>query len=158
MALTTGDVLNYQIADRMPLFYLWRAIWRFCYDRKSCAFYHEIEMKKEIHKWKSIVDYQKKIKYEKFGVKKETGSLVDEIERQIEIMEDVLIFFETGIWNSTDIDRPFALDTVHIHNLDYRKIPMCIYFFPEVKKDLKKGQEALKTNMDENPQDYANGN
>ena len=163
MPVSINDVLNYQIADRMPLFNLWRAVWRYVYDKKNCPLLFYKELEKEILKWNAIVQYQKKIKFERFGKQEGDnkpvglkGDFVDEIEFQIGRMCQVLRWDETNEWHGEDTARPFSKYTVERHKLDYHKLPMCVMFFPEFqdKEGYKRGQEALEQNKKDNPQDY----
>lgn len=163
--MTPNDVLNYQIADRMPLYFLWRAVWKLFYDRDNCKFGHQSKIEEEITKWNSIVKYQKKIVFEKYGPQPEIdnkplgtkGTFVDEMEFQLCRMCQVLVYGETGEWQGEDDHKPFSLETVLRHSLDYRKLPMCVTVFPEsiTKEGIERGQQALKKNMEDQPELYS---
>jgi hypothetical protein len=143
----------------MPIFYLWRGIWRFIFDEKGCPFGFRKELETEILKWDRIIKYQKKIRHEKYGPTPsdnapvgKKGNVIDEFEYQIGLMCKHLVDNEAGYWD-------YHKDTLRIHNIDYRKSIHCQNWFPEFEIDFKKGQAALEQAKRDNPQDYLeNGN
>jgi hypothetical protein len=141
----------------MPIIYLWRAIFKYIFDKDHCAFNHRQEIEKEILKWDKIVKFQQKIRHEKYGPTDsdknpvgQKGNVIDEIEYQVGMMCKTLVDNENGYWD-------YHRDTLRIHNIDYRKSIHCQDWFPEFKVDFKKGQEALKEAQKENPDDYNSG-
>ncbi len=103
--MTPNEVLFYHSTpDKvMPIYYLWRAVWRFVFDENGCPPHHRSEVEKEIMKWNNIVQYQKKIRYEKFGPNWQNsnpvgqkGNPIDEIEFQVGMMCKTLVEKESG--------------------------------------------------------------
>ena len=159
---TPKEVLDFQVSRRMPIMYMWRAIWKYFYDEKSCGTNHLKEIEKEILGWHEIVDEQKRISFERFGQKLSDkgdgtdGNFIAEVEFQLSIMCRILVYKETGNWGEDDSYRPFSEETVRIHELDYRALPLCIQFFPEVRtrEGLERGQSALEANKKDQPHLY----
>ena len=156
MSITQLEQFNKDSRDRMPIWYLWRAVWRFIFDEYSCGVNHQMEMQSEILKWKAVVDYQKKIRIEKYGAEAgfslecgKNGNIIDEIEYNIMAMSNFLVKNEFGGFDRTK-------DLLRIHKIDYKRYVLCKDFFPECadKDGEKKGQEALKANMAEFPELY----
>jgi len=142
----------------MPIIYLWRAIWKFVFDIDHCAFDHRKEIEKEILKWTDIINFQKKIRSDRHGKKWDEGStdkvgqkgnVIDELEYQIGMMCKTIVDNEQGLWD-------YHVDTLRIHNIDYRKSIHCSQWFPEVQDPLRfeRGAENLKRAQEENPEDY----
>jgi len=156
MSTTPLDQFKHDSKDRMPLPLLWRAVWRFIFDEFSCGLNHQIEMQKEILKWHQVVQYQKKIRTESFGPGAvglnevgKNGNIIDEIEYNIMAMSHFLVKNEHGGFDRTK-------DLLRIHKIDYKRFTLCKEWFPECqdKDGEKKGQEALKANMEQFPEQY----
>ena len=160
--MTPNEILLKQCRpdNVMPIYFLWRAIWRWVFDEISCPFNHRSEIEKEIIKWNQIVQYQKKIRSEQYGQTESDvlavgtkGNLIDELEYQIGMMCKTLVENEEGLWNNSK-------DTLRIHKIDYKQSIHCNQYFPEFKnKDgKKKAEEALKQNMLDHPEYYIKEN
>jgi hypothetical protein len=158
MSETPNEILFKQASpDKvMPIFYLWRAVWRFVFDEKTCPFNHRSEIEREIIKWNDIVQYQKRIRHEKYGPTEsdkepvgKKGNIIDELEYQVGMMCKILVENEEGNWE-------YHKDTLRVHRIDYKKSIHCNEWFPEVqdKDRFKRGQANLKKAKEQNPEDY----
>jgi len=156
MGTTPLEQFQKDSRNRMPIHYLWRAVWRFIFDEYSCGLNHQSEMQNEILKWNQVVQYQKKIRVESFGPNAngteqvgKNGNIIDEIEYNIMAMSSFLVKNEFGGFDRTK-------ELLRIHKIDYKRYTLCREWFPESqdKDGVKKGQEALKKNMEEFPEYY----
>lgn len=143
-------------SDRMPLIDLWRLVFKFTFDKKSCGYTTKSIIEENIIKWNNLVLHQKKILTARLGpgfdgyapVGKK-GSLLDEIEFQVGNISLWVVREEKG-------ELQNMVDTYARNKIDYRLAePMC-KVFPECAKlrDFDKGREALKLAMKANPEDY----
>lgn len=141
----------------MPIFQLWRAVWRWVFDEINCPLRHRQEVEKEILKWDNIVKTQKRIRLQKYGpqavgVNLPTGTKgnpIDELEYQVGMMCKTLVDNENGLWDH-------ARDTLRIHHIDYKRSIHCKKWFPECQDPdaAKKGQAILEQHKKDNPEDY----
>jgi hypothetical protein len=145
------DTLN-----RRPIHLLWRDCWKWIFDEFSCSLAHQQILENEIVKWNEVVQYQKKIRTERFGEGAgfsqqvgKNGNVIDEIEYNIQAMCHFLVKNEHGFMQSTK-------DTLRLHQIDYKRYILCKEWFPECQdaKGKEKGQAALKANMEEFPEFY----
>jgi hypothetical protein len=156
MRTTFNDQFRSDSKDRMPIWFLWRGIWRFIFDEISCGINHQRIINDEIMKWNNVVQYQKKIRTESYGPEAvgtlepgKNGNYIDEIEYNIQRMAHFLVKNEHGGFDRTK-------DLLRIHNIDYKRFILCKDWFPECQdpKSQEKAQAALKANMEEFPEYY----
>ena len=142
--------------NRRPIHLLWRDVWKFIFEEFSCGLAHQQIMQNEIIKWNEVVQYQKKIRTEIFGDKAgfseqvgKNGNIIDEIEYNIMAMSHFLVKNEYGQMQRTK-------DLLRLHHIDYKRYILCKEWFPECQDPdgKKKGQAALKANMEEFPEFY----
>lgn len=142
-------------AERMPILDLWRLIFKFTFDKKSCAHSAQKTIETELLKWNGFVKMQKAREIEKYGLTSDftpvgtKGSVLDELEYQVGYMCSWLVREENG-----DFQR--LVDTYTRAKIDYRLAePMC-KVFPDCKhlRNPKRGQEYLKQNMKDYPEHY----
>jgi hypothetical protein len=160
MNATPNDQFKSDSKDRMPIWFLWRGIWRFIFDKRSCGLNHQTIINSEIMKWYAVVQYQKKIRTEKWGpdavgIQKvgTNGNYIDELEYNLQAMSHFLVKEENGLFERTK-------DLLRIHQIDYKRFDLCKQWFPEAAdpKAKEKAQAALKANMDEFPHLYPQNN
>ena len=154
--MTPDELLAFSGAKRIPVYFLWRAIWRWVFDEFRCPYSHRSEIEKEILAWNNIITEQKRIRLEKFGPQWQTtapvgekGNHIDELEYQIGMMCKVLVENEAGGWE-------YHKDTLRVHGIDYRQSIHCNQWFPECQdpKRFERGQAHLKQAMIDHPEDY----
>lgn len=144
--------------DRMPLMELWRLIFKFTFDKKSCAYSTKQTIETNLLKWNDLIKYQKRILTEKFGpgfdgyvpVGKK-GSVLDEVEYQVGMMCSWVVREENG-------DFEYKIETFKKAGIDYRLAEPMSKAFPECNKlrNFRRARAALKQAMKDNPQDYTN--
>lgn len=143
--------------ERMPLQDLWRLIFKFTFDKKSCAYTTKTTIETHLLKWNGLVKYQKQILTAKLGAGFDgyapigrKGSWLDEAEYQLGLMCSWVVKEERGEFIG-------KVATFARAKIDYRLAePMC-KVFPECAKlrDFKSGRDALNKAMKDHPEDYA---
>jgi hypothetical protein len=138
----------------MPVVLIWRGIWKWIFDERSCSLDHRKILEEEILKWNDIIIFQKRLRLTKYGPTEsdsnptgQKGNVIDELDYQIRMMCKTLVDNEEGLWD-------YHKDTLRIHNIDYRKSIHCKFWFPEIPTDYAKGQANLEAAKRENPEDY----
>lgn len=143
--------------DRMPLHDLARLILKFIFDRKSCSLGTQSTIETNILNWYKIVQIQKRITAEKYGLTSTDfqpvgtkGSLIDEIEFFLQTISFWLVQDEKGGY-----DKLKGLWKQH--KIDYRKTQRFGWLYPEqyTKEGFDKAREHLRKAMEQNPDDYA---
>lgn len=149
-------LLQINSKDRMPLFDLWRLIFRFTFDKKSCAFTAKQTIENHLLKWNDLIRFQKKIMTDKFGPGYDgyvaigkKGSILDEIEYQVGLMCSWVVREEKGEFQS-------KVEAFKRASIDYRLAEPACKVFPECNglRNYARGREALIRAMKVNPEDY----
>lgn len=140
--------------DRLPIYHLWRLIFKYTFDKKNCSPNAHKIIEQEVLKWNKLVITQNKIKNDRFGPAIDShisvgkkGTVLDEIEYQVGLMASWVRDEERGDFRS-------RIDSYKRAGIDWRKCKPMDRFFPEVKKNFAAGQLALKQNMKDNPEHY----
>lgn len=148
------QILNFK-KNRMSLYDLWRLIFKYTFDKKSCGYSTQSVINDHIMSWYHHIEEEKKKELQKYGLSASftaigrKGSILDEHDYQIKLMSDWVVKEEGGFFEK----RVMAYERAKI---DYRLAePMC-KVFPECSKlrDFKSGIQALKKAMKDNPEDY----
>lgn len=154
--ISPNEQFQKDITNRKPIAILWRDVWRWIFDEINCPLAHQQIMQNEIVKWNQVVQYQKKIRTDRFGEKAgfseqvgKNGNVIDEIEYNIQAMCHFLVKNEHG-----QMDR--TKDLLRLHRIDYKTYVLCKEWFPECQdpKGKEKGEAALKQNMKDFPENY----
>lgn len=148
-------ILQINSPDRMPLVDLWRLIFKFTFEKKACSYTAKQTIETNVIKWSNLINAQKKIIAERFGLEGnfvpvgKKGSVLDEIEFQVGNMCQWIVKEEKG-------EFQHLVDTYGRNKIDYRLAQPMAKVFPECAKlrDFKGGLEALKRAMKDNPEDY----
>lgn len=143
--------------SRLPILPLWRLIFRFTFDKKTCAYNTKKIIEEQLLKWHSFIQANKKSELEKFGLDPETqftpvgqkGSILDEFEYQLVMMRQ---------WVRDEEEDKFRhkIETYIRSNTDYRLVKPMAFAFPECSglRNTDRGLAHLRQAMKDNPQDY----
>lgn len=145
--------------ERMALVPLWRLIFKFTFDKKSCAHTTKKTIEDQLLKWNGFVQINKARELEQFGLDPDSqfvpvgqkGSILDECEYQLGLMCSWVVREEK------DEFLP-KVDAYKRANVDYRMCePMC-KVFPEITKNrnFERGHRALIQNIRDFPEIYRN--
>lgn len=141
-------------SEVLPLFDLWRMIYKFTFDKKNCAYRTQSMINEHLLKWAEILQFQQRIQKE---------SKVPIIGEQVHILD--MIVEEHGtmcLWvvKEEKGELEHLVETYKRGGIDYRLAdPMC-KVYPECAKlrNFKKARAALDQAMKDNPEDYQKEN
>jgi hypothetical protein len=151
-------LINVNDKIRMPIKFLWQLIFTYTFDKKSTGHMTKDIIGMQLTKWNGFIEINKAYRADKLGIDPEMakipvglkGDVIDEMEYQLQMMCSWVVREEK------DEFKP-RVELFKKHKIDFRLVePMC-FAFPEhaSKRNMKKGEVALKAAMKANPQDYA---
>lgn len=154
-------LINVHDKSRIPIKYLWQLIFTYTFDKKSTGHMTKQTISKQLCKWNGFIEINKARELEQYGLDPEMasvpigrkGSVLDEMEYQLQLMCSWVVKEEKGEFES-------RVELFRKHKVDFRLAePMCAVF-PEFakKRNMARGQNALKEAMKANPQDYGTPN
>lgn len=142
---------------RMPIQVLWRLIFIFTFDKERTADCTKGIIEQQLMKWDDFIKTNKRIRQDKFKLDPQTeyapvgkkGDILDELEYQLGNMCSWVVREENGEFTP-------KVDNYKKHGIDYRLCQPMSFAFPECHqlRDIKRGEEALKANMEEYPEIY----
>ena len=140
--------------ELMSINNIWRLILRRIFNPKKAGESDLYLIEHNIEKWKAVCDGHNSKVYDAFGDKAfeqavgRRGSIIDEIEYQLQEMCKMLVNDEKGLLESKK-------ETYRVHHIDYRKVYPNI--FPEcipTPAEKAQAQGYLKRAMKEHPDEY----
>jgi inner membrane protein involved in colicin E2 resistance len=155
-------LINVKDASRMPLKHLWQLIFTFTFDKKSCGHMTKDVIGRQLMKWHDFIEINKKRELEAYGLDPEMslvpigkkGSVLDEMEYQLQLMSSWVVREEAGEFIP-------KVELYKKNNIDFRlSQPACMVFeeYARARRNPAKGAEALKVNMADKPEQYADTN
>lgn len=154
-------LINVHDKSRMPIKYLWQLIFTFTFDKKTTGHMTKDIISQQLFKWNDFIQLNKKRRADELGIVPEManvpvglkGDVIDEMEYQLMLMCSWVVREEKGEFQT-------KVDLYKKHKIDFHLVePMCTVFPEHAKKrNLAKGQAALKAAMKANPEDYSDPN
>lgn len=154
-------LINVKDASRMPIKYLWQLIFIYTFAKETTGHMTKDVIGKQLMKWNEFIDINEKRELEMYGLDPNTalipigkkGSVLDEMKYQLMLMCSWVVREEKGEFTP-------RVELYKKHKIDFHLAePMC-HVFPEHAKNrnMAKGLDALKKNMEDNPEQYSNPN
>lgn len=145
--------------ERMPIFVLWRLIFKFTFDKNNCAHTTKKTIEDQLLKWNGFIQVNKARELDTYGLDPDTqytpvgrkGSVLDEMEYQLGLMCSWVVRDEKNEFQSKVVAYTRA-------KIDYRLVePMC-KVYPEcvANRNFNRGNAALLHNMKDFPEIYKN--